>query len=113
MLQVPLHRFLGLGRKRIVQITGDVIPNVFAFQDHCNGLFPGIAPSNDEASCLRIMMRGPCNRTFTVLAVIRTGSLGNVLRVCWVLHEGWDHHAYLLVTGPHQIMIPFDIASED
>jgi len=59
------------------------------------------------------MMRGPCNPTFTVLVVIRTGSPGNVLRVCRVLHQGWDHHAYPLVTGPYQIIIPFGIASED
>jgi len=58
-------------------------------------------------------MRGPCNPTFTVLVAIRTGSLGNVLRVCSVLHEGWEHFLYPVVAGPYQIMIPFGIASED
>jgi hypothetical protein len=34
VFQMPLDQLPGFGRQRVIQISGDVVPNVLAFYDH-------------------------------------------------------------------------------
>ena len=57
MFQVPLHQFSYFEGQRIVQIAGDVVPNVFAFYYHRNHLLFGFAVFSCGASAFCSMIR--------------------------------------------------------
>src|SRR3984885_9311847 len=65
VFQMPLHHFSHFGRQGIVQITGDVVPNVFALDYHRNHLLFGFAVFSCGASAFCSMIRARWRRVLT------------------------------------------------
>ena len=82
MLQVPLHLFQNIRWKGLVQIAGDVRPNMLALYRHVHHLRLGAISFNCGARFFCNIMRARCNRTFTDPVVMPSAAAASFTLNC-------------------------------
>ena len=82
MLQVLLHLCQHLRRQGVVQVTGDVLPNMLAVYDQAHHLRLGTISFNWGARFFCNIMRARCNRTFTDAVVMPSAAAASFTLNC-------------------------------
>ncbi len=82
MLQVLLHLFQHLRWQGLIQIAGDVLPNMLAVYDHAHHLRLGAISFNSGARFFCNIMRARCNRTFTDAVVMPSAAAASFTLNC-------------------------------